>query len=105
MQLRGALRFDEVTRSPSQRASNSLFPPRPDAAPTSPIRRDSMLEGSGGGSAVHDHRGGGFNDTRDVGGVLTGQSLKSVSGLVGERYGSATHVTSLARSHVDLTQM
>jgi hypothetical protein len=62
-----------------------------------------MLERSGGGSAVHDDRGGGLNDARDVGGMLTGQSLESFRGPVGQRYGSATHAQSVARSHVDWT--
>jgi hypothetical protein len=63
-----------------------------------------MLEGTGGGSAIDYHRGRSLNDARDVGGMLTGQSLESFRGLVGKRYGSASHVASIARSHVDSTQ-
>jgi hypothetical protein len=62
--------------------SGPLFPARPDTAPAAPIRRDPVLEGSRRRSAVHDHRGRGFNYTRDVRGMLTSQPLKSFSGLV-----------------------
>jgi hypothetical protein len=62
--------------------SGPLFPAGPDTASAAPIRRDPMLEGSRRRSTVHDHRGRGFDHTRDVRGMLTGQPLESFSGLV-----------------------